>query len=97
MTTEKHVAWIRNHITKRVEQGIFEKVKVISDNKRVVYLKWIAPLSSITKPQKSNAAKQQDHERPNATLCGEALAKIILQHVGSNPGVTTKVNIVLTN
>ncbi|KAG2226661.1 hypothetical protein INT45_001008 [Circinella minor] len=90
MTTEKHIAWIRNHITKRVEQGIFEKVKVVSDNKRVVYLKWIAPLATIAKPEKLNATKQQEHERQNATLCGEALAKAILKHVESNPGVTTK-------
>ena len=95
MTTKKHIAWIRNHITKRVEQGIFEKVKVVSDNKRVVYLKWVAPLTSITKPEKLNATKQEEHERQNATLCGEGLAKTILKHVESNSGVTTKVNMKL--
>ncbi|KAI9247646.1 hypothetical protein BDA99DRAFT_576219 [Phascolomyces articulosus] len=89
MTTEKHIAWIRNHIAKRVEQGIFEKIKVVSDNKRVVYLKWIAPLASIKKIEKSDNAKK-DLERENASLCGEALAKVILQQVERNPGVTTK-------
>ncbi|KAI9497183.1 hypothetical protein BDB00DRAFT_805325 [Zychaea mexicana] len=89
MTTEKHIAWMRNHIVKRVEQGVFEKVKVVASNKRVVYLKWIAPLSSIAKPQKTSA-ENRDQERPDASLHGEELSNVILERVEKNPGATTK-------
>ncbi|KAI8144010.1 hypothetical protein BJV82DRAFT_667852 [Fennellomyces sp. T-0311] len=89
LTTDKQIAWARNHITKRADQGVVEKVKVIADSKRIVYVKLKDPLSPVAKPSKTIGV-DKEREIVGPLISGEALEKELTKQVTANPGLTSK-------
>ena len=62
---------------------------MVTDAKRIVYVKLKSPLSSKPKPSPESGDKERDLSGP--LISGEALEQLLAELVKGNPGLTSKV------